>query len=142
MLCPLILDNRNGLRIRGGGTFVGPVGPVGPVGRWACRQDQPHRQVTSAEITIGVKQHQPNTHGTAKYTGKLPEQNHPQGTPMPTQSHGQILLAPTDHCLYGLLFRLANQTRKPNQPSSPTPTAQQTAPAYCLSRFFLRRYTF
>ena len=40
-----VLDNRNGLRIRGGGTFVGPVGPVGPVGRWACRQDQPLRQV-------------------------------------------------------------------------------------------------
>ena len=38
----------------------------------------------------------------------------------PTQSHGQILLAPTDHCLYGLLPRLADAACKPaEKPEDP-----------------------
>ena len=78
-----VLDNRNGLRIRGGGTFVGPVG------RWGCRprstiaasyqcrnhhrgkttpalhprHSKVHRQITTTKNTPGVCFHPLNPTG-------------------------------------------------------------------------------
>ena len=121
MLCPPVLDNRNCLRIRGGGTFVGPVGPVGPVGRWGCRQDQPQRQV------IRIAKPPP---GYA-FTHSIPRANL-------ACSHGSLPIRPIPaYCPV-----LPTRPVSPHCHQAPTPTAQQTTPAYCLSRFFLRRYTF